>query len=83
MKNSTQNKIFKLTIRMKYIITQIIGLFLISFGLTCIFTSYKLSGQEDFNIFISVLCIVIGIGITIVSVFWRKEIEHLIEKYKL
>jgi len=82
MNNKTVNILNRFFRRVMYYRIIVIGIALISFSLTTIITGYELINKPDFNLFIEIICMVLGLAITFIGLYYRVETEMNLEQEK-
>lgn len=83
MTESTQNTIYKWSLRAKYIYIFILGAGLLSFGFDTLLEPGKLSKREELNNFIIVMCLFFGLALIVVRFYRKNQIEYYIQQQKL
>ncbi|MEL0643391.1 hypothetical protein V6251_03285 [Olleya sp. Ti.3.14] len=83
MTNSTQNVIYKWSLRAKYIFIFIAGAGLLSFGFDTLIEPGKFSKREELNNFIIIMCLFFGLALIIVGFYRKNQIEYYIQQQKL
>ncbi|WP_292946568.1 hypothetical protein [Olleya sp. UBA1516] len=83
MTDSTQNIIYKWSLRAKYIFIFIAGAGLLSFGFDTLIEPGKFSKREELNNFIIIMCLFFGLALIIVGFYRKNQIEYYIQQQKL
>jgi len=83
VKESTQNSIFKWTLRFRYLFAMLCGAGLLSVGLSVGLGFQKLSNQESLDHFLSLVSILFGLLLIIVGFYIKNDIEATISRLKL
>ncbi|RAJ16917.1 hypothetical protein [Olleya aquimaris] len=83
MKESTQNIIYKWTLRANYIYIFLAGAGLVSFGLDTLIEPGKLTDREELNYLMGFGSILFGFIIIIIGFYRKNEVEKYILQQKL
>lgn len=83
MTDSTQNVIYKWSLRAKYIFIFIAGAGLLSFGFDTLIEPGKFSKRKELNNFIIIMCLFFGLALIIVGFYRKNQIEYYIQQQKL
>ena len=80
MSNRVLNTLHKWALRLYYVRILIIGIAIISFSIIFIFTDYKPSEKEGFNILLTVMFGLLGIILLLIGLFKTAATEYGIKR---
>lgn len=80
MNKKTINTIYKWTLRFYYARILLLGIVAICFSLVLMISDYKISKNEDFNLFILIITLVLGLVFLLIGLFKKVGIEHGLRK---
>jgi len=75
LNNNTINIIYKWILRFYYLRVLIIGIVLLCFSLTLFFSNYKISVNHGLNLFLMVICGILGLSLFIIGLIKKSETE--------
>lgn len=67
--------IYKWILRFRYFRILVIGVGLISFGITLLISGFSIINKPDFDMFIIVITLLLGIILSCIGLFYRVETE--------
>ena len=75
MNKNKIDTIYKWFLRYRYYRVLVIGVSLVSFGLVLLISEYSIINKPDFDMFIIIITLLLGILLSTIGLFYRMEIE--------
>jgi len=75
MNKNKIDTIYKWFLRYRYYRVLVIGVSLVSFGLVLLISEYSIINKPDFDMFIIIITLLLGILLSTIGLFYRMETE--------